>query len=61
MSGEESCLSLPGERIKIIRPMDIVVSYQTVKGHERSTSFKGLEARCIQHEIDHLSGKLINA
>ena len=56
---EEGCLSLPDVRIDIERPAAVTVAYTDLDGkvHEREAS--GLMATVIQHEIDHLDGKLI--
>jgi peptide deformylase len=58
-SYEEGCLSLPEVRIEIERPATLTVTYLDLDGkaHERQAS--GLLATAIQHEIDHLDGKLI--
>ena len=55
---EEGCLSLPKQYAKVIRPTKVKLKYKDVQGNLRSESFKGIEATCIQHEIDHLNGKL---
>lgn len=54
----EGCLSLPEIDGEVWRPTKIKVRYQTLAGEtiERETS--DLEARCIQHEVDHLNGVL---
>jgi peptide deformylase len=56
---EEQCLSIPGQSIIVRRPAEITVVAQSETGHEFSCKATGLEARCIQHEFDHLQGKLI--
>ena len=56
--GEEGCLSVPGIYALIERKTDICVKYKTVRGLERSMIANGLLARVIQHELDHLDGKL---
>ena len=55
---EVGCLSLPKQYAKVIRPTKVKLKYKDVQGNLRSESFKGIEATCIQHEIDHLNGKL---
>ena len=55
---EEGCLSLPSQFAKVERPSFIEVSYQDENGEEIKKNFYGLEATCLQHEIDHLNGKL---
>ena len=55
---EEGCLSLPGQYAKIKRPEKIKVSYTDESGKKIIKDFDGLEATCLQHEIDHLNGIL---
>lgn len=54
----EGCLSLPGGTAPVERHEDIRVSYFDEYGKQRDLEAKGLLARCIQHEIDHLDGVL---
>ncbi len=56
---EEGCLSVPGESIEIARATKIVVKGLNAKGESVTITAEGLLARVIQHEIDHLNGKLI--
>jgi peptide deformylase len=58
-SMEEGCLSVPGTNVKVRRAKRIVVSYMNEDGNVVEMKAEGLLARAIQHEIDHLSGKLI--
>ena len=55
---EEGCLSLPSQYAKVIRPSEITLKYKNTEGLICESQFGGLEATCIQHEIDHLDGKL---
>ncbi|MDA9708446.1 peptide deformylase [Alphaproteobacteria bacterium] len=55
---EEGCLSLPSQYAKVIRPSEITLKYTNIEGLICESKFSGLEATCIQHEIDHLDGKL---
>ena len=55
---EEGCLSLPTQFAKVERPSFIAVTYQDENGKKINKNFSGLEATCLQHEIDHLNGKL---
>lgn len=55
---EEGCLSVPGYAAKVERSARVTVSYQNMRGEERIIKADGLFAICLQHEIDHLSGKL---
>ena len=55
---EEGCLSLPQQFAEINRPKSIVVRYTNERNKVIEEEKDGLEARILQHEIDHLSGKL---
>ena len=55
---EEGCLSVPGVRGNVIRPIAVEVTYLDEKGSECRLQASGLLARIIQHEIDHLEGVL---
>ena len=56
---EEGCLSLPDIRVKISRPVSVVVKGQNLHNQPVSYRAEGLLARVFQHEIDHLIGFLI--
>jgi peptide deformylase len=56
---EEGCLSLPGVHVEVERPARLRVRARDVEGKELLVEAEGLEARVIQHEIDHLDGILI--
>ncbi len=56
---EEGCLSIPDFRLDIERPATITVGYIDRDGKPREMEADGLLATAIQHEIDHLNGKLI--
>jgi peptide deformylase len=56
---EEGCLSLPGVHVEVERPAQVRVRARDVAGKELVIEAEGLEARVIQHEIDHLDGILI--
>jgi peptide deformylase len=56
---EEGCLSLPGVHVEVERPAEVRVRARDVAGKELVVEAEGLEARVIQHEIDHLDGILI--
>lgn len=55
---EEGCLSLPTQYAKVVRPNEVKIEFINEEGKENTRVFSGLEATCIQHEIDHLNGKL---
>ena len=56
---EEGCLSLPQVVVEVTRPAQIRVSAQDRFGEPLKLEVDGLEARVIQHELDHLDGVLI--
>jgi peptide deformylase len=56
---EEGCLSLPGVHIDVERPVHVRVAAQDPTGAAIVVEASGLEARVIQHEMDHLDGVLI--
>ncbi|HYB30215.1 MAG TPA: peptide deformylase [Solirubrobacteraceae bacterium] len=56
---EEGCLSLPGVLVEVDRPIHVRVRAQNEFGEPILIEASGLEARVIQHEIDHLDGVLI--
>src|SRR3954463_7086365 len=56
---EEGCLSLPGVIVDVERPVHIRVTAQDEFGDDIEIEASGLEARVIQHEVDHLDGVLI--
>ena len=55
---EEGCLSVPGYYEEVERAEHIRVRYLNRDGEEVVTEMEGLLAVCVQHEIDHLDGKL---
>ena len=59
LSFNEGCLSVPGVTEEIVRPDSIYLTWQDVKGEHHADEPSGLLTVCIQHEIDHLEGKLM--
>ncbi|WP_218153066.1 peptide deformylase [Tranquillimonas alkanivorans] len=55
---EEGCLSIPDQYAEVERPSEVEVVWTGLEGEERRERFDGLWATCVQHEIDHLDGKL---
>ncbi len=55
---EEGCLSIPEHYADVTRPAGVQVRWIDESGSERMEEFAGLWATCVQHEIDHLDGKL---
>ena len=56
---EEGCLSIPDTFIEIERPKICKIEYVDINGKIKTQEFDGLLSTCIQHEINHLGGKLI--
>jgi peptide deformylase len=57
--GEEGCLSLPGVHVEVERPAAVRVRACNERGEDLLIEAEGLDARIIQHEMDHLDGILI--
>ncbi len=55
---EEGCLSFPEITGNVVRPVEVTVRFQDVSGAEQEVGARGMLARCMQHEIDHLNGVL---
>ncbi len=55
---EEGCLSIPEQFAEIERPQNIIVEYLDENNKLIKKEVSGVESRILQHEIDHLSGKL---
>ena len=56
---EEGCLSIPNTFIEIERPKTCIVEYIDINGKKKNMDCDNLLSTCIQHEINHLDGKLI--
>ena len=57
-SHEEGCLSVPGIYETVTRPAQVTVKYLNLNGEEQTLEADGLLAVCVQHEMDHLQGKV---
>ncbi len=55
---QEGCLSVPGQYASVIRPERVRVRYLNENNEVRETDFAYLQAACVQHEMDHLDGRL---
>ena len=55
---EEGCLSIPEQYAEVTRPKVVEVEWMDRDGKAQRETFDGLWATCVQHEIDHLNGKL---
>ncbi|WP_425098100.1 peptide deformylase [Tropicibacter sp. S64] len=55
---EEGCLSIPDQYAEVTRPKVVDVEWIDRDGKVKTETFDGLWATCVQHEIDHLDGKL---
>ena len=56
---KEGCLSIPTFQQEVPRAKEIELSYQNLKGKDEKLVADGLMSYCIQHEVDHLDGKLL--
>jgi len=55
---EEGCLSIPDQYADVTRPAEVRVRWLGLDGKPHEEEFDGLWSTCVQHEIDHLNGKL---
>ncbi|WP_439154138.1 peptide deformylase [Yoonia sp.] len=55
---DEGCLSIPEQYAEVERPAEVEVEWMDLTGKTRRERFDGLWATCVQHEIDHLDGRL---
>lgn len=55
---DEGCLSIPEHYAEVTRPAMVRVEWTGLDGKPQEEEFDGLWATCVQHEIDHLNGKL---
>lgn len=55
---EEGCLSIPEQYAEVTRPASVRIGWLDLDGNPQERDFDGLWATCVQHEIDHLNGKL---
>lgn len=58
VDSNEGCLSVPGYQDDVQRAKNIIVKYLDRDGTSQESEMSGLLAICVQHEIDHLDGKL---
>ena len=56
----EGCLSFKDVFVKVERPKQIEVQYETTQGKTRFAKLDGMESKCFQHELDHLDGITFN-
>ena len=54
--GDEGCLSFPNLWLKVKRYQKITAMYLDISGEQRIIELEGIDARCFQHELDHLDG-----
>ncbi len=55
---EEGCLSIPDQYANVDRPASVTIRWTDLEGAPQERLFEGLWATCVQHEMDHLNGKL---
>ena len=58
-SAQEACLSVPEQRIEVVRHKSVTIEYLDYNNEKQTLDADGWLARVIQHEIDHLDGKLM--
>ncbi len=58
VASEEGCLSIPDVFDDVTRPDRVRLKWMDLEGHVREEEFSGRPATCVQHELDHLKGKL---
>lgn len=56
IEAEEGCLSFPNLFLKVKRPKSITAEYFDRNGNQCTIELTGIDARCFQHELDHLDG-----
>ena len=59
MGDTEGCLSCPGEQVKVSRSISVNLEWQCEHCKDQHKTFYHLPSRVVQHEMDHLNGKLI--
>lgn len=59
VDSEEGCLSVPGRRITVKRLDRVLMRWQDPQGEPMEAELDGLRAVCLQHELDHLRGRLL--
>jgi peptide deformylase len=57
---QEGCLSFPGLLLQVSRPKMVLARYQNNEGEFLMSRLTGMEARCFQHELDHINGVTFN-
>ncbi len=58
IENEEGCLSIPGQRVKVRRNIWVTLKWQDETGNFHEKRFENWQAICVQHEYDHLEGRL---
>lgn len=58
---DEGCLSIPGQDFMVKRSAEIILTYRNRAWKSKTIRLSGLQAQCVQHEIDHLNGILCNS
>lgn len=59
VGGEEGCLSIPDTPLEVARPAEVTMRWRDLDGLRQERRMTGFEAKCAQHELDHLNGKVI--
>lgn len=58
-TGVEGCLSIPDVPLSVTRPARVVMRWTDADGNRADHALEGFAAKCAQHELDHLNGKVI--
>ena len=58
-TGQEGCLSFPGIFVQVSRPQEVEVAYSRMDGERVTVRVRGLVARAVLHEVDHLNAVLL--
>lgn len=56
----EGCLSMPGYDLPVERPASVTIRFRDLEGADRELTADGMLAVCLQHEIDHVNGKVFS-
>lgn len=59
VGGEEGCLSIPDTPLEVTRPAEVTMRWRDLDGQQQERRMTGFEAKCAQHELDHLNGRVI--
>ncbi|MFY0680811.1 MAG: peptide deformylase [Thalassovita sp.] len=58
-TGQEGCLSIPELPVDVTRPAEVTLRWRDLSGQTQEQHLSGFEAKCAQHELDHLNGVVL--